>query len=159
LLARYEELEAVQLLDTIPGIGELGAKTIITEIGADMRRFPGAGHLTSWAGMCPGNNESAGKRRSGKTRKGNPYLRATLVPLAWAASRSKGTYLAAQFRRLVKRMGRKKALLAVGHSILVIVYHVLSRRLGYQELGEDYFDRQNLETQRRRLIRRLVQLG
>jgi transposase len=111
--------EAVQLLDSIPGVGEQVAQTIIAEIGVDMSRFPSAGHLASWAGMCPGNNESAGKRRSGKTRKGSPYLRAVLVQAAWAASHTKGTYLAAQFRQLVRRMGKKKALVAVGHSILV----------------------------------------
>jgi transposase len=151
--------EAVRLLDTIPGVGEQVAETIIAEIGVDMSRFPSAGHLASWAGMCPGNNESAGKRRSGKTRKGSPYLRAMLVQAAWAASHTKGTYLSAQFRRLVRRMGKKKALVAVGHSILVIVYHVLSRRVSYAELGGDYFDRRNVEAQRQRLIRRLESLG
>jgi transposase len=151
--------EAVQLLDTIPGVGEQVAETIIAEIGVDMSRFPSAGHLASWAGMCPGNNESAGKRRSGKTRKGSPYLRAMLVQAAWAASHTKGTYLSAQFHRLVRRMGKKKALVAVGHSILVIVYHVLSRRVSYAELGGDYFDRRNVEAQRQRLIRRLESLG
>ena len=151
--------EAVQLLDTIPGVGERVAETIIAEIGVDMSRFPGAGHLASWAGMCPGNNESAGKRRNGKTRKGSPYLRAMLVQAAWAASHTKGTYLSAQFRRLVRRMGKKKALVAVGHSILVMVYHVLSRRVSYEELGGDYFDRRNADAQRQRLIRRLESLG
>ena len=151
--------EAVQLLDTIPGVGEKVAETIIAEIGVDMSRFPGAGHLASWAGMCPGNNESAGKRRSGKTRKGSPYLRAMLVQAAWAASHTKATYLSAQFRRLVRRMGKKKALVAVGHSILVMVYHVLSRRVSYGELGVDYFDRRNAQAQRQRLIRRLESLG
>jgi transposase len=150
--------EAVQLLDTIPGVGEQVAETIIAEIGVDMSHFPSAGHLASWAGMCPGNNESAGKRRSGKTRKGSPYLRAVLVQAAWAASHTKATYLSAQFRRLVRRMGRKKALVAVGHSILVIVYHVLWRRGSYEELGGEHFDRRNLEAQRKRLIRRLESL-
>jgi transposase len=151
--------EAVQLLDTIPGVGEQGAETLMAQIGVDMSRFPSAGHLASWAGMCPGNNESAGKRRRGKTRKGSPYRRAVLVQAAWAASQTKGTYLAAQFRRLVRRMGKKKALVAVGHSILVVVYHVLSRRASYQELGGEYFDRRDVEVQRRRLIRRLESLG
>jgi transposase len=151
--------EAVQLLDTIPGVAEKAAETIIAEIGVDMSRFPSAGHLASWAGMCPGNNESAGKRRSGKTNKGNPYLRTALTQMAWAASHSKGTYLAAQFHRLIRRMGKKKALIAVGHSILVIIYHILSKRVGYQDLGEDYFDRHNTDVQRRRLIRRLESLG
>jgi len=151
--------EAVPLLDSIPGVGEQVAQTIIAEIGVDMSRFPSAGHLASWAGMCPGNNESAGKRRSGKTRKGSPYLRAMLVQAAWAASHTKGTYLAAQFRRLVRRMGKKKALVAVGHSILVMVYQVLWRRVSYAELGGDYFDRRDVEAQRRRLVRRLESLG
>jgi transposase len=151
--------EAVQLLDTIPGVGEQVAETIIAEIGVDMSRFPTSGHLASWAGMCPGNNESAGKRKSGKTNKGSPYLRAALVQAAWAASHTKGTFLSAQFRRLVRRMGKKKALVAVGHTILIIVYQVLSRRVSYRDLGGDYFDRRNVEVQRQRLIRRLESLG
>lgn len=151
--------EAVQLLDTIPGVGERVGEIIVAEIGVDMSRFPTAGHLSSWAGMCPGNNESAGKRKSGKTNQGSPYLRAALVQAAWAASHTKGTYLSAQFSRLVRRMGKKKALVAVGHSILVMVYQVLSSRANYQELGGDYFDRRNVEMQRQRLIRRLESLG
>jgi transposase len=124
-----------------------------------MKRFASDKHLASWAGMCPGNHESAGKRKSGKTTKGSQYLRAALVPAAWAASRTKETYLSAQYQRLVKRMGKNKALVAVGHSILVIVYHVLSRQQSYQELGGDYFDRQNVEAQKVRLIRKLESLG
>jgi transposase len=151
--------EAVKLLDAIPGIAERVAETIVAEIGVEMSRFATDGHLASWAGMCPGNNESAGKRKSGKTSKGNRYLRAALVQAAWAASHQKGTYLAAQYRRLVKRMGKKKALVAVGHSILVIVYHVLENRANYQELGGDYFDRHHAEKQRQRLIRQLEGLG
>lgn len=151
--------DAVGLLDTIPGVGEEVAHTIISEIGVEMSRFPTADHLSSWAGMCPGNNESAGKRKSGKTTKGSPYLRAALVQAAWAASHTKGTYLSAQFQRLVKRMGKKKALIAVGHTILVIAYHILKRHTSYEELGGDYFDHQNMEAQRARLIRRLQALG
>ena len=151
--------EAVTLLQTIPGIGESVAETIVSEIGVDMGRFATDGHLASWAGMCPGNNESAGKRKSGKTTKGNTYLRAALTQAAWAASHTKGTYLQAQYQRLAKRMGKKKALVAVGHSILVIVYHVLANRASYQELGGDYFDRQNVVQQRTRLIRKLETLG
>jgi transposase len=151
--------EAVQRLDTIPGIGETVAQIIVAEIGADMECFPTDHHLASWAGMCPGNNESAGKRRSGKTTKGSRYLRAALVQAAWAASHQKGTYLAAQYKRLVKRMGKKKALVAVGHSILVIAYHVLQTRTSYQDLGGDYFERRNVATQRKRLIRQLESLG
>jgi transposase len=151
--------EAVQLLDTIPGVGETVAQIIVAEMGVDMERFPTANHLASWAGMCPGNNESAGKRKSGKTTKGSRYLRAALVQAAWAASPQKATSLAAQYKRLVKRMGKKKALIAVGHSILVIAYHVLQNRTQYQELGGDYFDRRNVDTQRKRLIRQLESLG
>jgi transposase len=151
--------EAVQRLDTIPGIGETVAQIIVAEIGVDMERFPTDHHLASWAGMCPGNNESAGKRRSGKTTKGSRYLRAALVQAAWAASHQKGTYLAAQYKRLVKRMGKKKALVAVGHSILVIAYHVVQTRTTYQDLGGDYFERRNVATQRKRLIRQLESLG
>lgn len=151
--------EAVQLLDTIPGVGETVAQIIVAEIGVDMERFPTANHLASWAGMCPGNNESAGKRKSGKTTKGSRYLRAALVQAAWAASHQKGTYLAAQYKRLVKRMGKKKALVAVGHSILVMVYPVLQNRTPYRELGGDYFERRNMDKQRKRLIRQLESLG
>jgi transposase len=151
--------EAVPLLDTIPGVGETVAQIIVAEIGVDMDRFPTDHHLASWAGVCPGNNESAGKRKSGKTTKGSRYLRAALVQAAWAASHQKGTYLAAQYKRLVKRMGKKKALVAVGHSILVIAYHVLQNRTPYQELGGDYFERRNVDKQRKRLIRQLESLG
>ena len=151
--------EAVKLLDTIPGIAERIAQTIVAEIGVELSRFPTDGHLASWAGMCPGNNESAGKRKSGKTSKGNPYLRAALVQAAWAASHQKGTYLAAQYQRLAKRMGKKKALVAVGHSILVILYHVLQNRRNYQELGGAYFDQRNVAHQRARLIRQLEGTG
>lgn len=151
--------EAVQRLDTIPGIGETVAQIIVAEIGADMECFPTDHHLASWAGMCPGNNESAGKRRSGKTTKGSRYLRAALVQAAWAASHQKGTYLAAQYKRLVKRMGKKKALVAVGHSILVIAYHVVQKRTPYHDLGGNYFDRRNVDKQRKRLIRQLEGLG
>jgi transposase len=183
LLKRYEEIEAarkrveqqideevrdsadpfvrkaVELLVTIPGVGERVAETIVSEIGVDMSRFPSAQHLSSWGGMCPGSNESGGKRRSGKTTKGSVYLREALVQAAWAASHTKQTYLAAQYRRLVKRVGKKKALVAVGHTILVIVYHVLARQMSYNELGGDYFDKQNVEMQRKRLIRRLEATG
>jgi len=151
--------EAVKLLDTIPGVAETVAQIIVAEIGADMGQFPSDRHLASWAGMCPGNNESAGKRKSGKTSKGNRFLRAALVQAAWVARRQKGRYLWAQYQRLVKRMGKKKALVAVGHSILVIVYHVLTNRASYQELGGDYFERRNVEKQRNRLIRQLESLG
>lgn len=151
--------QAVELLDSIPGVGERTAQTIIAEIGVDMGRFPSAKHLASWAGVCPGNNESAGKRKSGQTTKGNKFLRTALVEAAWAATRTKGTYLRARYQRLVKRMPKTKALVAVAHTMLVIVYHLLSRRVAYAELGSDHVDRQYAERQRRRLVERLEALG
>lgn len=151
--------DAVRLLQTIPGVGEHVAEVIVSEIGTDMTRFPSDKHLSSWAGMCPGNNESAGKRKSGKTTKGSNYLRAALTQAGWAASHTKMTYLAAQNRKLARRIGKKKALVAVGHSILVIAYHILKNRASYHELGGDYFDRQNVESQRARYIKRLEALG
>lgn len=151
--------EAVRLLQTIPGVGLRVAEVIVSEIGVDMTRFPTDAHLASWAGLCPGNNESAGKRRSTQTTKGSPYLRAALTQAAWAVAHTKQTYLAAQYYRLARRMGRKKALVAVAHSLLVIVYHVLNRRADYRELGGDYFDRQQHQTQQQRLIKRLERMG
>lgn len=151
--------EAVGLLATIPGVGAQVAQTIVAEIGVEMERFPSAGPLASWAGLCPGNHESAGKRKSGKTTKGNPLLRAALVQAAWAASHSRGTYLAAQYHRLVTRMGKKKALVAVAHRILVLVYHMLSRRTRSVDLGEDVFKHRSIHAQSQRLIRQLEALG
>jgi transposase len=152
--------DEVELLDTIPGVDRRTAEVLIAEIGVDMSRFPTHSHLASWAGMCPGNDESAGKRRSGKTRKGSKWLRSALIGAAHAASRSKGTYLAAQYARLKGRHGSKKAAVAVGHSILVICYHVLEGEVPYEELGEDYFQRQRSgEAYTKRLVRQLERLG
>jgi len=124
-----------------------------------MSRFPTADHLTSWAGLAPGNNESAGKRKSGKTRKGSPWLRAVLIEAAHAAGRTKTTYLGAQYRRLVARKGKKRAAIAVAHSILTIVYHVLTERVPFSDLGGDYFDRRDQQAVQRRLVHRLEALG
>src|SRR5215204_3350714 len=151
--------QAVQLLQSVPGIALRVAEVVVSEIGVDMTRFPTDAHLASWAGLCPGNNESAGKRRSGQTMKGSPYLRAAITQAAWAAAHTKNTYLAAQYHRLIKRMGKNKALVAVAHSLLVIVYHVLAQRADYHELGGDYFDRQHRQTQQQRLVRRLEAMG
>lgn len=146
-------------LDSIPGVGRRTAEVIIAEIGTDMNRFPGAGHLASWAGMCPGNDESAGKRKSGKTRKGSKWLRVALTEAACAAGRGKGTYLSSQYHRLIPRRGKKKAAVAVGHSILVIAYHLLRDHTTYHDLGPDYFDQRQSEALRKRLVHRLQALG
>ncbi len=151
--------EAVELLDTIPGISRQSAETIVSEMGSDMSRFQDANHLAAWAGVAPGNNESAGKRYSGKTRKGNKVLRTSLVQAAHAAVRVKDTYLAAQYRRLAGRRGKKKAIGAVAHSILVISYYMLLRKVPYHETGADFFDRLNSEATAQRLVKRLQQLG
>ncbi len=151
--------EAVQRLDSIPGIGERTAQLLIAEMGVAMSQFPSAEHLASWAGMCPGNNESAGKRRSGQTTKGNKHLRTAWVEAAWVASRAKGTLLAAKSQRLVKRMGKKKALVAVGHTILRIAYQLLKRRMPYQERGSETVERQQIVRQRRRLGQKLEARG
>jgi transposase len=150
---------AVQLLTTIPGISTLAAQVIVAEIGTDMSRFPTAGHLLSWAGLCPHNDESAGKRRSTRLRHGAPWLKTTLVQCAWAASRKKASYLQAQFHRLRSRRGPKKAICAVAASILTAAYHMLKDGTVYQDLGPDHFDRRSKETQTRRLVRRLADLG
>jgi transposase len=151
--------EAIARLDTIPGVGRAVAELLVAEIGTDLTRFPTAKHLASWAGLCPGNHESAGKRRSGKTRKGSPWLRACLVQAAHAAARTKGTYLAAQYRRLAARRGRAKAAIAVAHSILIIAYHVLMDGTVYCDLGGGYFDEQDRQGVERRLVHRLEGLG
>ena len=151
--------EAIARLETIPGVGRRTAEALVAELGLDLRRFPTAGHLASWAGMCPGNHESAGKRLSGKTRKGNRALRAALVEAAHAAGHTKQTYLGAQFRRLAARRGKKRAAVAVGHSILVIAYHLLTEGTVYQDLGAQYFDQRARQEVERRLVRRLEALG
>ena len=153
------EHTAIERLDTIPGVGRRTAEVIIAEMGADLTRFPTAGHLASWAGMCPGNRESAGKRLSGKTRKGSKWLRTVLVEAAHAAGRSKSTYLGAQYRRLLPRRGKKKAAVAVGHSILVIAYYLLTRETTYTELGPQYFEERERTAVEKRLVRRLEALG
>ena len=181
LLRRWEELEtadarvtqeidkyvqahpklarAREVLDSIPGIGPRAAEIIMAETGIEMTVFGDAAHLASWAGLCPGNKATGGKRLSGRTRKGNTYLRSVLVQAAWGASMKHHCYLSSQFQRLTKRLGRKKALVAVAHSLLVIIFHVLQRDQTYTELGGDYFDRHHVEQQREYYLRRLQMLG
>ena len=152
--------QTLDRLDEIPGVGRQTAEVIVAEVGTDMNRFPTAKHLVSWAGMSPGNNESAGKRRSGRTRNGDRALKAALTEAGHAAGKKKGSYLQAQYRRLAARRGKKKAALAVGHSILVIVYHMLSQpEHSFEELGGNYFDQRDREGLEQRLVRRLQGLG
>ena len=150
---------AIDRLDEIPGIGRRTAETLLAEIGLDMSRFPSAEHLSSWAGLCPGNNESAGKRYSGKTRRGSPWLKSALVEAAWAAIRVKKSYFWAQYLRLKGRRGAKKAVVAVAHSILVIAYNLLQRGSDYRDLGRDYFDRLDKDRLAKRLKQRIENLG
>jgi transposase len=150
---------AIELLTTIPGVSELSATIFLSEIGTDMSQFATAGHLLSWAGLCPRNDESAGKRRSNRLRKGAQWLKTTLVQCAWAASRKKRSYLQAQFHRLRARRGPKKAICAVAASILTAVYHILKDGTLYQDLGPDHFHRRSKEAQTRRLVRNLEHLG
>ena len=161
---RIQEIDApfeaaVGLLDTIPGVARDTAEMIVAEIGTDMSRFPSADHLASWAGVAPGNHESAGKRTSGKTRKGNRFLRTILVQAAHAAARTQGTYLSAQYRRLATRRGKKRAILAVAHAMLVMAYDMIPRQEPYREAGADDFDQLQPEDTARRLVKRLESLG
>lgn len=157
---RLRPVEAiVARLDAIPGVGRRTAEVLVAEVGTDPGRFPSAAHLASWAGMCPGNHESAGKRTGGRTRKGNRWLRTALVEAAHAAGHTKHTYLAAQYRRLAARRGVKKAVVAVGHSILTIVYHLLTRPEPYHDLGATYLDDRDRDRLQRRLVGRLETLG
>jgi transposase len=150
---------ALQLLDEIPGIDQRSAQNILAEIGADMSRFASAGHLASWAGLCPGNDQSAGKRRSGRMSDGNRWLKATLNQCAWAASRKKDSYFAAQHRRIASRRGLKRATMAVAHTQLCICWQLLKHGQVYQDLGHDYFEKINEDRVKQQLVKRLEKLG
>jgi transposase len=150
---------AAELLITMPGVDRTAACALIAEIGADMSRFPSSRHLASWAGLCPGNNESAGKRRSGKSHRGNRWIRGLMTEIAWAASRTKNSYSATQYRRLTGHRGKKRALVAVANSLLQAAWHMLSQRQGYIELGAQYLDSLHQKETERALIRRLEKLG
>jgi transposase len=151
--------QAVELLSTVPGVGQTTAENLVAEIGDDMQRFPTSRHLASWSGLCPGNNESAGKHKSGKAPKANRWLRRALSEAAWAASHTKDTYLAAQYRRLAPRRGKKRAIVALAHTILTISYHVLKDSVTYQELGGDYFERLDPASRARYHTKKLRELG
>jgi transposase len=151
--------EAVELVQSVVGIGEIAAACIIAEIGTDMSRFASDKHLASWAGLCPGNKQSGGKRLSGKTTKGNPYLRAILCEVAWAISHTKDNYLSAFYHRMVRRHGKPKAIVALAHKVLVIIYHILQTKKPYTDLGVDHFDQQDRERLQRHHLHRLEQLG
>lgn len=151
--------EAVQRMDSVLGINERAAQAMLAETGLQMGQFPSAKHFASWIGVCPGNNESAGKRKSGKTRQGNPHLRRLLIQAAHAAAQSKKSYLAAQYRRIASRRGPKRAAMAVAHSIAVIIYHLLRDQTTYQDWGGNYFDERDRQATEKRLVRRLQRLG
>ena len=154
-----QDVELVEAFDEITGVGKTSAQTIIAEIGTDMSMFPSANHLASWACMSPGNNESAGKKKSGKTVKSNSTLKKTLVQCGRAAANSKDTYLNSQYRRIAARRGGKRAAVAVGHSILVICYHMIKDGTRYRDLGADYFQRRNEEDTVKKSVKRLEKLG
>ena len=149
----------IMLLCSIPGVGTLAAVVILSEIGRDMSRFPTAGHLLAWAGLCPGQNESAGKRKSSRLRKGAPWLKTLLIQCAWAASRRQDSYYKAQFSRLKARRGPKKAICAVAASILTAIYHMLKDGTGHRDLGASYFDRRSIDAKAKRLVSQLTKLG
>ncbi len=151
--------EAIQEVAHLPGLERRSAENVMAEIGSNMGQFPSEDHLSSWAGMGPGNNESAGQKKSGKTTKGSRWLRTALTQAAWAASKKKGSYFQAQYRRLAGRRGKKRAWIAVGHSLLVVIYHMLKDRTGYKELGADYFDNLNSKRLVPYLVKRLQNIG
>jgi transposase len=151
--------ESVRLLTTMPGVNEITAQVMVAEIGVDMGRFPDAGHLISWAGLCPKSDESAGKRRSTRVRRGAPWLKTTLVTVAWGAVRTKDSYLQAQFHRLRARRGAKKAIVAVAASMLTAAYHMLKNGLEYRDLGAEHFTRADRSKAIQRLLQRLTDLG
>jgi len=151
--------DLIRQMCEVPGIGRITAVTVLSEIGSDLSAFPDGRHLASWAALCPGNNESGGKRKQGRTRKGNRYLRRVLVQSAWAAGHSKGTFLSALFFRFAQRMGMKKAAVAVAHRILIILFRIIRHGEEYREFGGDHFDRRSPAKTARRLLQRLERLG
>ncbi|NMO09279.1 IS110 family transposase [Methanobacterium subterraneum] len=156
-MKKYED--AIQKIDELPGIGKRSAQTILAEIGLDMSRFPSAAHLTSWTGLCPGNNESAGKRKNGKTNKGNRHLKTTLIQCAKSAQKDKDSFFHAQYQRLVVRRGKNRATVAVAHSMLIAIYHMLKENVSFNDLGSDYYAKFNSEKKANYYLRKLEELG
>ena len=156
-MKEYEKIK--KKLKKIPGLGKRRSEIILAEIGQDMKRFPTAGHISSWAGVCPGNNESAGKRRSGKTRKGNKILKSTLVECAQSAVRRKDTFFYAQYQRISMRRGKKRAILAVAHSILISIYYMIKEDKEYEDLGADFYNKFNKEKKANAYMKKLKELG
>jgi transposase len=157
---RLRPFEALLVrLDAIPGIGQRNAEQILVEVGTDMSRFPTAAHFASWAKLCPGNDESAGKRRSGRTGVGSRWLRSTMVEAAWSASRVRNSYFAAQYHRLVPRRGKRRPAVAVAHSMLIAIYHLIKDGTVYQDLGPTHFDELDRQRITHRAVRRLQALG
>lgn len=154
-----EEKQAAEVIQDIPGIGETSAQAIISVIGTDMGRFPTDGHIAAWAGLCPGNNESANKRRSGKARKGNALLRDTLVVCAHSAVKNKSTYFSAQFSRISAHRGKKRAYVAVAHSMLIAIYHIIKEGVAFKDLGADYYNQFNRERKINAYLKKLKALG
>jgi transposase len=159
LLIPFDQSNALARLDAIPGVSTQVAQILLTELGTDMSRFPTANHAAAWAGLAPGKNQSAGRNRSAKVREGNRHLKVALVQAAHAVGHMKNHYLSAQYRRLAARRGKKRAAVAVAHSIVVIAYHMLKRGTDYVDLGGDYFDRRNQQYLQRSLVNRLENLG
>jgi transposase len=153
----YED--AIKMLDELPGIGKRSAEVIVAEIGIDMNRFPSAGHISSWSGLCPGNNESAGKRKSGKTNKGNKNFKSTLIQCAKAAQKNKESFFYAQYQRLVVRRGANRATVAVAHSMLIAIYHMLKDNIPFKDLGSDYYTKFNTESKAKYYMKKLQELG
>ena len=156
-MEEYEENK--KKLEKIPGIGKRSSEIILAEIGQDMSRFPTAAHISSWAGICPGNNESAGKRRHGRTRKGNKILKSTLVECAQSAVRKKDSFLYAQYQRISMRKGKKRAIVAVAHTMLIAIYHMINENKEYQDLGSDFYNKFNKEKKANAYIKKLKELG
>lgn len=151
--------KAIEEIDKIAGIGKRSAEVILSEIGVDMNRFPSAAHISSWAGLCPGNNESAGKRKSGRTNKGNKYLKSTLIQCAKSAQKNKNSFFYAQYQRLVVRRGKNRATVAVAHSMLIAIYHMLKDGVPFKDLGSDYYSKFNTEKKARYYLKKLTELG